>query len=186
MRWGSSVQLQYWCVRGQDIRESMTILTCNFTKINYKMLQEVFQLLLTPQSPDAATDTEEHGGTNQASLTQQILQYCASHWAASHTASLKGKLDRPDRVEGDREGEKLEVKWWRRDEQAEKIEGWMQGRLGVERAGWPCIRCINYWSAWGKKNMRTETPVGEGGEGENLLKYLGNSLNYYICEFSCV
>ena len=119
------------------------------------------------------------GRTNLASLTQQI---CAAHWAAFHTVSLKGETRQTSQCgeEGCREGGNLEIRWWRREK-----GGMGAGQAGCGRAGWPCIRCINYWSAGRRQTCALETPVGEGGGGESLGRFLGSllitSVHFCMC-----
>lgn len=113
---------------------------------------------------------EKYHQTSWASLTQQISQCCVAHWVASVEET-------PDAGEC----EKLEVRWWVTygldDLRRGRRVGWVQDRLGVERAGWPCIRRINYWSAGGETNMRTEGKIKDKGCGGENLEFLfpGNS-----------
>lgn len=92
---------------------------------------------------------------NQASLTQQILHYCAAHQAALHTHSNQTQTYQTGCMKPGRW--RLKLNWWR-NRLTEK-KGWG----GMDARGWvwkrPCIRRISYWSTGGKQPCALRTRV---------------------------
>lgn len=117
-RWGYSAQLLNWCHR---TLERFTVITRIFTNTKNWIKNNSNTVCQNPTLPQTQKAISR---MDQASLTQQILQYWAAHWAFCR-GFIKVETGRASRVEV------------------------MEWRWGL--AGWSCIRCINYWSAesWG-------------------------------------
>lgn len=91
---------------------------------------------------------------SQASLTQQILQYCAAQWAALHTLSSNRKTDNLGWES--RSDEKHDVRWCLN--RLARTDGC---RTGWCEKGWAALHQTHYLLiSRGKTNMRTDDIIG--------------------------
>lgn len=128
----------------KDIREKLKSLQTAFQNNSEMPLEDIHLNIVSPRRWQRQKNISR---TNRATLTQQILP--GSHELTGDTLSLnwthqtRWRRRRRAASKGDAGG----MDWQKRDE----IRDGCGGRLGVERAGWPCIRCINNWSAGGRQ-----------------------------------
>lgn len=132
----------------------------------------VLKINLNKKSAHSSKQRATHHQTRWASLTQQISQCCVAHsvaaiyTVASTDETLDARVQRAEAMGDDVSAHK--------DLRKGERVGW--GGVGCEqdRAGWPCIRHIHYWSAEGKQTCALEEMGGKRRGGDRLLMFLFN------------